>query len=203
MVCSRSARSFSLRREIVKHEASVNAAPNPRIVCAGLVGSTVTSAAAAFFATFVHAISAPAASRFPLLSVISVCAGFVGACPSCSSVSAFAFSPNADAAAAPMPSPAYLSTSRRVVTLDPRLSLKHSHRPQPKPVALLNRILQNLEPGTPLSPFRTRRKGLFESDCGLRESRGASVVRLPRLLGLGPQIGISLRDFRRRQTRPP
>src|SRR5258705_304720 len=75
MVCRRFARSVSLRRESVKQEASVNAAPNPRIVCAGVAGSTVTSAAAVFFAGFVHEISGPAARRFPLLSVTSVWAG--------------------------------------------------------------------------------------------------------------------------------
>src|SRR5258707_6810966 len=150
MVCRRFARSLSLRRESVKHEASVNAAPNPKIVCAGLVGSTVTSAAAALLATLVHAISAPTASRFPLLSVISVCAGLVGACPSCASASAFAVTPNADAAAAPNPSPAYLKTSRRVVTLGSRLSLNHSRRLQPKLFAPPDRILQNFLSGSPL-----------------------------------------------------
>src|SRR5580704_3702993 len=152
IVCRRFARSFSLRRESVKHEASVNAAPNPKIVCAGLVGSTVTSAAAAFLATFVHAISGPAASRLPLLSVISVCAGLIGACPSSTSATAFTGSPNVDAAAAPIPSPAYFKTSRRVVTLDSRLSLNHSRRLQPKLFALRDRILQNILSGTPLRP---------------------------------------------------
>src|SRR6267378_3579380 len=53
MVCRRFARSLSFKRERVKQEASVNAAPNPRMVCAGFAGSTVTSAGAAFFAIFV------------------------------------------------------------------------------------------------------------------------------------------------------
>ncbi len=133
----------------MKHEASVNAAPNPRIVCAGFVGSTVTSAAAAFFGTFVHAISAPAVSRFPLLSVISVRAGLVGACASCASPSAFTVSPNAEAAAAPIPSPAYFKTSRRVVTLGSRLSLNHSCGLQPRRFASTDSILQNLLSGRP------------------------------------------------------
>src|SRR5713226_7027487 len=149
MVCRRFARSLSLRRERVKHEASVNAAPNPKIVCAGFVGSTVTSAAAALLATFVHAISAPAASRFPLLSLTSVCADFVGACASFASTLAFAVTPNTEAAAAPIPSAAYFKTSRRVVTLGPRLSLNHSRGLEPRRFASADSILQNLLSGHP------------------------------------------------------
>src|SRR6266852_5724926 len=110
IVCRRFARTLSPTRESVKHEASVNAAPNPRIVCAGFAGSTVTSAGAAFFAIFVHATSGPAASRFPLLSVTSVCAGFAGTCSSFASTLAFNVTPSAEAAAAPSPSPAYFKT---------------------------------------------------------------------------------------------
>src|SRR6266851_6565621 len=131
IVCRRFARSPSPRRESVKHEASVNAAPNPRIVCAGFAGSTVTSAGAAFFAIFVHGTSGPAASRFPLLSVTSVCAGFAGTCSSFASTLAFNVTPNAEAAAAPSPSPAYFKTSRRVVTLGPRSPLNRSRRLSP------------------------------------------------------------------------
>ena len=127
----------------MKHEASVNAAPNPKIVCAVFVGSTVTSAAAALRATLVHAISAPAASRFPLLSVTSVCAGFVGGCASFASTLAFTGTPNTEAAAAPTPSPAYFKTSRRVVTLGSRLSLNHSRGLQPRRFASPDSILQN------------------------------------------------------------
>jgi len=60
----------------VKQEAAVNAAPNPRMVCAGFAGSTVNPPVRPFFAIFVQTIPAPAASRFPLLSVTSVCASF-------------------------------------------------------------------------------------------------------------------------------
>src|ERR1700719_3685620 len=126
IVCRRFARSLSLRREIVKHEASVNAAPNPKIVCADFVGSTVTSAAAVLLATFVHAISSPAASRFPPLSVTSVCAGFVGACAPLASALVFSVTPNTEAATAPTPSPAYFKTSRRVFTLGSRVFLNYS-----------------------------------------------------------------------------
>src|SRR6266481_4609706 len=154
MVRRRFARSLSLKRESVKHEASVNAAPNPKIVCAGFVGSTVTSAAAAFFATFVHAISGPAARRLPLLSVTSVCAGLVDACASFLSILgastlAFAVTPNAEAAAAAAPSPAYFKTSRRVVTVGYRLSLNRSRGLQPRfpsPDSILQKVLS----GTPL-----------------------------------------------------
>src|SRR5260370_13670307 len=131
IVCRRFARSLSPRRESVKHEASVNAAPNPRIVCAGFAGSTVTSAGAAFFAVFVHGTSDPAASRFPLLSVTSVCAGFAGTCSSFASTLAFNVTPHAEAADAPSPSPAYFKTSRRVVTLGPRSPLNRSRRLSP------------------------------------------------------------------------
>src|SRR5258707_13286884 len=126
MVCRRFARSLSLSRESVKHEASVNAAPNPKIVWAGFVGSTVTSADAAFFATFVQAISGPAASRFPLLSVTSVCAGLFAGCAWFAATLALRGTPNTEAAAAPTPSPAYFKTSRRVVTLGSPLSLNRS-----------------------------------------------------------------------------
>src|SRR5882757_7064772 len=127
MVCKRFARSVSLRRDSVKQEASVNAAPNPKIVCADFVGSTVTSAAGAFFAGLVQAISGPAARRLPLLSVTSVCAGLAGGCAASGSMFAFAATPNAEAAAAPTPRPAYFRISRRVVTLDSPLSLIHTH----------------------------------------------------------------------------
>src|SRR6202158_2372276 len=131
MVCRRFARSLSLRRERVKQEASVNAAPNPRMVCAGFAGSTVTSAGAAFFAIFAQAISAPAASRFPLLSVTSVCAGWLGGGAWFAAPLASSGSPNAEAVAAPTPSPAYFKISRRDVTLGSRLSLNCSRRRQP------------------------------------------------------------------------
>src|ERR1700686_255286 len=122
MVCRRFARSLSPRRERVKHAASVNAAPNPRMVCADFVGSTVISAGGVFFAIFVHAISGPAASRFPLLSVISVCAGFVGGCAWFAATFALAGNPNAETVAALTPSPAYFKTSLRVVKLGSQLS---------------------------------------------------------------------------------
>jgi hypothetical protein len=138
----------------VKHDASVNAAPNPKIVCAAFVGSTVTSAAVELFATFVYAISAPAASRFPLLSVISVCAGFVGRCASFASTLALTVTLNTEAAAAPTPSPAYCKTSRRVVTLGSRLSLHHSRGLQPKRFASPDSILQNRYSEAPISAAR-------------------------------------------------
>src|SRR5260370_29562890 len=88
------------------------------MVCADFVGSTVTSAAGAFFAGLVQAISGPAARRLPLLSVTSVCAGLAGGCAASGWMFAFAAAPNAEAAAAPTPRPAYFIISRRVVTLD-------------------------------------------------------------------------------------
>src|SRR5712675_1594018 len=120
MVCRRFARSVSLRRDSVKQEASVNAAPNPKMVCADFVGSTVTSAAGAFFAGLVQAISGPAARRLPLLSVTSVCAGLAGGLAASGPMFAFAATPNAEAAAAPTPRLAYFRISRRVVTLASR-----------------------------------------------------------------------------------
>src|SRR6201984_1745640 len=90
------------------------------MVSAVFVGSPVPSAAAAFFATFVHVSSGPTASRLPLLSVTSVRPGLVGSCASFESALAFTVTPNAEAAAAPIPSPAYFKTSRLVVTLGSR-----------------------------------------------------------------------------------
>jgi hypothetical protein len=102
----------------VKQAASVNAAPNPRMVCAVFVGSMVMSATGAFFgAALVHVTSGPRDRRLPFLSVTSVCAGLAGGCAWFAVRFAFAGTPNAEAAAAPMPSPAYFKTSRRVVTL--------------------------------------------------------------------------------------
>src|SRR5258708_7663233 len=97
------------------------------MVCANFAGSTVTSAAGAFFAGLVQAISGPAARRLPLLSVTSVCAGLAGGCAASGWMFAFAFAPNAEAAAAPTPRRAYFRISRRVVTLDSQLSLIHTH----------------------------------------------------------------------------
>src|SRR5882724_8851099 len=153
MVCRRFARSLSLKRERVKQEASVNAAPNPRMVCAGFAGSTVTSAGAAFFAVFVQTISAPAASRFPLLSVTSVRAGLLGGCAWFAAALAFTGSPNAEAVAAPIPSPAYFKMSRRDVMLGSRLSLNYSRGLQQRRFAAGDSIPQNsFMLGTPLSP---------------------------------------------------
>src|SRR5712664_1978704 len=143
MVCRKFARSLSLSRESVKHEASVNAAPNPKIVWAGFVGSTVTSAGAAFFATFAQAISGPAASRFPLLSVTSVCVGLFAGCAWFAATLALRGTPNSEAAAAPTPSPAYFKTSRRVVTLDSPLSSNYSRSHPPTPSSAPHSILQN------------------------------------------------------------
>src|SRR5216684_4814462 len=160
MVCRRFARSLSLRRESVKHEASVNAAPNPRMVCAGFAGSTVTSAGAAFFAVFVQTISAPAASRFPLLSVTSVCAGLLGGCAWFAATLAFTGSPNAEAAAALTPSPAYFKISRRDVTLGSLLSLNYPRGLQPRRFAAPDSILQNsLFWGIPLIFWRVYQMG--------------------------------------------
>src|SRR5208283_663736 len=141
-------------------------APNPRIVCAGAVGSTVRSAATAFFAAFVHAISGPAASRFPLLSVISVCAGFVGACASFASALAITGIPNAEAAAAPIPSPAYFKTSRRVVTLVSRLFLNQSRRLQARRNASPDSILQNSLSGCLPKPGEVEMHRLPDRTCG-------------------------------------
>src|SRR6266404_2653826 len=112
------------------------------MVCADFVGSTVTSAAGAFFAGLVQAISGPAARRLPLLSVTSVCAGLAGGCAASGWIFAFAFAPNAEAAAAPTPRPAYFRISRRVVTLDSQLSLIHTHGLDLRPVCSRDRILQ-------------------------------------------------------------
>src|ERR1700728_5393518 len=142
MVCRRFARSLSLRRERVKQEASVNAAPNPRMVCAVFAGSTVTSAGAAFLAVFPHTVSAPAASRFPLLSVTSVCAGLLGGCAWFTATLAFTGSPNAEAVAAPTARPAYFKISRRDVTLGSRLSLNYSRDLQPTRPAARDSLLQ-------------------------------------------------------------
>src|ERR1700683_1884874 len=143
MVCRRFARSLSLKRERVKQEASVKAAPHPRMVCAGFVGSTVTSAGAAIFAVFAQTVSAPAASRFPLLSVTSVCAGLLGGRAWFTATLAFSGSPNAEAVAAPTPRPAYFKSSRRDVTLGSRLSLNYSRGLQPTRSAARDSILQN------------------------------------------------------------
>src|SRR5258708_6889197 len=156
MVCRRSARSLSLKRERVKQEASVNAAPNPRMVCAVFAGSTVTSAGAAFFAIFVQTISAPAASRFPLLSVTSVRAGLFGGCAWSAAALAFTGSPNAEAVAAPIPSPAYFKISRRDVMLGSRLSLNYSRGLQQRRFAAWDSILQNsFILGTPRTPDKS------------------------------------------------
>src|SRR5580692_5329084 len=143
MACRRFARSLSLRRERVKQEESVNAAPNPRMVCAGFVGSTVISAGAAFLAVFAQTVSTPGASRFPLLSVTSVCAGLLGGSAWFTATLALTGSPNAEAVAAPTPRPAYFKISRRDVTLGSRLSLNYSSGLQPTRFAARDSILQN------------------------------------------------------------
>src|SRR5579859_2150213 len=141
MVCRRLARSLSLRRDRVKQEASVKAAPKPRMVWAGFVGSTVMSGAGTFFAGLVQTTSGPVARRLPLLSVTSVCAGLVEGWASFGLTPAFTAIPKPEAAAAPIPRLAYFKTSRRVVTLGSWLSMNRSGDSR-KRWATQERILQ-------------------------------------------------------------
>jgi len=123
-----------------------------------LAGSTFTSAGAVFFAIFVQTISAPAASRFPLWSVTSVCAGLLGGCAWFATALAFTGSPNAEAVAAPIPSPAYFKILAVMSRSAPGLSLIYSRGLQQTRFAAWDSILQNsFILGTPLTPGKFTR----------------------------------------------